>query len=227
MSDKAAEYRRDIAYWLAEVQIGGPIETIFDVGAHVGETAAAFAAACPNASIHAFEPDSKNYAELARNMSDFPSITPHHLAIGNRSGVADLRCNSGAQTSSLLANDDRYAEYVQQDWMVLDRIEPVEIDTLFGVCGRLGVDRIDLLKTDTQGLELEVLLGSGDMLTPSAIRSIAVEINFVPMYSGQASAAAILDTLLMAGYGIHGWVNIAHAKDGTWKWADLLCVGIT
>jgi hypothetical protein len=56
------------------------------------------------------------------------------------------------------------------------------------------------LKVDTQGYDLEVLLGAEESLKNGLIKNVIVELNFVRMYKGQSSAKEIID--LLARYNI-------------------------
>src|SRR5438105_7739735 len=49
---------------------GVPIRMIFDVGAHVGESARKFHHAFPEATIHSFEPVSRAFAQLRQNVAE-------------------------------------------------------------------------------------------------------------------------------------------------------------
>ena len=48
-----------------------------------------------------------------------------------------------------------------------------------------SIYEIDLLKTDTQGFDFEVLLGAKETLKHGLVKYVLVELNFVKMYEGQ------------------------------------------
>jgi len=53
----------------------------------------------------------------------------------------------------------------------------VECETLDAFCSRLGVNRIDILKIDTEGHEMAVLRGASQMLSMHRVQFIYVEFN--------------------------------------------------
>jgi hypothetical protein len=55
-----------------------------------------------------------------------------------------------------------------------------------------GLDDIALLKIDTQGFELRVLLGAEKLLAARRIHAVLVELNFVDLYEGQVQAHEVI-----------------------------------
>ncbi len=51
----------------------------------------------------------------------------------------------------------------------------VQIDTIDDYCERAGIDHIDILKSDTQGYDLEVLRSAGKMLSAGKIKLVYLE----------------------------------------------------
>lgn len=63
----------------------------------------------------------------------------------------------------------------------------VEVSTVDDFCAAHGISRIDLLKIDTQGFDLEVLKGAAGALSSGVVRHVLVELNFVDLYVSQCS----------------------------------------
>src|SRR5688572_12427974 len=59
----------------------GTIRTVFDVGAHVGQSAALFADTFAGARIHSFEPDPNSFRELQRAASGYSGVTAVNAAV--------------------------------------------------------------------------------------------------------------------------------------------------
>jgi hypothetical protein len=59
----------------------------------------------------------------------------------------------------------------------------IKVTTLLKWAGDNGVQYIDYLKVDTQGAELSILKGAGDLL--DSARVLEVEVEFNPIYKGQ------------------------------------------
>jgi hypothetical protein len=78
----------------AEPNGGGAV--MFDVGAHVGETALALALEFPEATIHAFEPVKDIFARLQWNCRKYPNVICHHAALGSKNEKRAIALRSHA-----------------------------------------------------------------------------------------------------------------------------------
>ena len=210
------------AYFFAELRLTAPIRMIVDIGAHEGNVTRMFHDAFGEAAIHAIEPDPETYGRLAGGINGQPNVRTHNMGIGARSGRTRLHRTAESMCCSFLPPVQKQPAFLKPG--LLEPIGTVDVPmmTLAEFCWRESIEVIDLLKTDTQGYELEVLRGAGDMLQPDRIRGIMVEINFCQQYVGQASAGAILDMLIGAGYSIFTWRGIHYQRSGRWAWADAL-----
>jgi hypothetical protein len=77
----------------------------------------------------------------------------------------------------------------------LESYEDVKVITLADFCSREGVERIDLLKTDTEGFDLEVLKGASSMLEAARIRFIYSEVTLNPSNKGHTNFFDIIEFL--------------------------------
>jgi FkbM family methyltransferase len=169
---------------------------VFDVGANVGQSIRMFQEVFPNSTIHAFEPSPECFAQLAANNWG-ARIKLHQLALGAKDEEAPFNQYELSVLNSLLPLE-RVADNCFAD-VPCTSVTTVKTRTLDAVCDELGVTRIDLLKIDTQGYDMHVLEGASRMLRFNCVSAITIELNFVPMYNGQASPQEILD--LLNGYG--------------------------
>lgn len=145
---------------------------IFDVGANIGEYAlAALAAGSWQPSIHCFEPSSAAFVKLAERLGSHRSVTLNNIGLSSTDGAAGvLHCNTpGGSGSSLIAKDlpDGHYAYPLQ--------EKVSLRTLDAYVTDHGVSRVDLLKIDVEGLELEVLRGASAAIDAGVIDRIQFE----------------------------------------------------
>jgi FkbM family methyltransferase len=132
----------------------GDHPVIVDVGANVGQFAAAALLLWPRASLRCFEPDPETFAQLERNLGKRPEVEPRCAAIGSSNGTLTFYRHELSVMSSLRA--DLVAGRERQDEF------PVDVVTLDNACR--AVRAIDLLKIDVEGFELEVLRGAGEVL---------------------------------------------------------------
>jgi FkbM family methyltransferase len=143
----------------------GTIATALDVGAFNGEWTQLARSVAPKSRIHCFEPSPEAFTELSRRFGDEPGITLRQEALGASDGRANFYLDKRSPTLSSLV--PREGEEIQ-------RIE-VRVRTGDGYLATAGVDRVDFLKIDAEGNDLDVLRGFRDALAAGAIRVIQFE----------------------------------------------------
>jgi FkbM family methyltransferase len=146
------------------------VTCIFDVGANVGQSASAFAEEFDRSIVHSFEPFPASYAQLEKlAASSNGRIKAHRLACGSSIGQVDVVIDPNSTSG-------------------LNRLRPgnagkdsirVQISTVDAICDQEGIDRIDILKTDTEGYDAEVLAGAHRMLSKGLVRCIMCEVGFL------------------------------------------------
>jgi len=200
-----------------------PVETVFDVGAYNGSSAARYRKLFPAAKVYAFEPFEASYNELAAvAASSGGMILPFRAAVGAKSGTANLHVNESAQTNSILANDPGQKRIFDIPEMRPVSQSPVDVVTLDGFCDEHAISRIDLLKMDIQGFELQALRGGQRLLERRAIRLIFCEVNFAPLYDGQAFYHDVAAYLAGFGYELYGLYSMYRVHTGALGWADAI-----
>jgi FkbM family methyltransferase len=118
-------------------------EYIVDAGAHIGCATVFFKHLCPRARIIAIEPDRENFELLTRNLRDLPATTPSHSALWSRSARVSIQNPHKATWSYRVAESDHGDSVVA--YSVAD------------IMDRFNLPRIDVLKMDIEGAEVEVL----------------------------------------------------------------------
>ena len=163
---------------------------VFDVGAHRGETVAAFELCFPSAHIFAFEPVRANF-EALQACARPSRVTCLHTALGDRIEDATIVLQEDSQTHSL----NQRAEAGRAG-----STETVRVTTLDAVCAERGIERIDFLKIDTEGYELAVLAGGSDLLRKGAIGAVLVEASLDPEDTVHTSLPRLAEWLAPRGY---------------------------
>ncbi len=117
---------------------------IVDLGANIGAASVFFATRWPDARILALEPDPGTFERLAANTRPFPWVSAERRAAAGRTGELRIYPSpwGDSLTSSTLGGGGEG--------------QPVEALTLDELVERCG-GRIDLLKFDIEGMELEML----------------------------------------------------------------------
>lgn len=168
------------------------IDTIFDVGAHVGETAQTALSEFPKARVLSFEPHPSTFARLIAKMGANPRFTGFNVALGTETGEAEMVEYDESNTNSLTSN----ARYALR-FGTRGRSIRVKETTLDSFCTDNSIGRIDLLKIDTEGFDIVVLQGCSSMLARQAIRFILVEFNDLQPKEGVFGGALVpVDNLL-------------------------------
>ena len=133
----------------------GPGSVFFDIGANFGYYSMALATALERqCRIYAFEPNPKTHARLLRHIewNGLNGIVlPFPLALSDREGTATLIERSDNSGASRIGDD---APGIA-----------VELTRLDDFCADKGVERIDALKIDVEGLEARVLTGGRETLS--------------------------------------------------------------
>lgn len=189
---------------------------VLDVGANVGQTIAKVRRALPGSRIHAFEPNTTILDELKAQTSNLPNLIVKDVALGAACGTAEFHVNSVSELSSCFLQGERR-------WGTVTRTIRVQIDTVDNYCAQNAIDKIDFLKIDAQGSELDVIRGSVGMIEENRVQLILTEINFEEMYVGAPRFDAILGFLADRGFQMVGIFNL-HNVNNVLPWMDALFV---
>jgi len=123
------------------------VQVVFDVGGNCGATTVHLARHYPGAEVHTFEPGSEPRAILERNAAQYPNVHVHPIGL-----------SSVDQTVPLYRGDgDTGMGSVFRRSVNLDESEPVELRAAGAWAAAHDIDRIDVLKVDVEGCEVDVL----------------------------------------------------------------------
>jgi FkbM family methyltransferase len=133
---------------------------VLDVGANIGMTALALSQICPRGQIVAIEPMPRTFQYLRRNVceADSGNIEIFNFALGSREGVALMQGHPSNFACSFIA--DNYK--IPDSDHFSHKVTVKRLDETF--C-ELPLDRLDFMKVDVEGFELEVFAGAKKTLT--------------------------------------------------------------
>lgn len=173
---------------------GFATRVILDVGANVGQSAAEFAAAFPQAEIHCFEPVAGTFAELSARFEGQELVHCSCCALGAERGEATIAVHRGSTLSALMTGP------------VPDGVptEQVEISTVDAVCAERGIAHVDILKVDTEGHDLDVLFGAQGMLERKTVALVTVEAGMNPENGLHVPFETLKAHLESVGYRLFG-----------------------
>lgn len=196
--------------------VAGARPVIFDVGANRGQTIERMRRAFADPVIHAFEPGREVFASLQRRMASVPDLHLNNVALGARTESRDFFDTDPPDMSSLL-------EQSIDAWGTVKATYPVAVTTVDDYCAEKGIDRIDILKSDTQGFDLDVLKGAQGMIDRGAIRLIFMEITFSDMYKGAPRFDTIYGYLADRGFALVSFYDFYYQR-GRAGWTDALFI---
>ena len=171
---------------------------ILEAGACDGSDTVTFAKYWPNATIHAFEPVPELFAEAERRTSHLPQVKRYPMALSERTGPATMHVSEGGNrgdSSSLLAPAEHLEEYPDITFARSINVQTVTIDDWVRI---EGIDRIDFMWLDMQGMELPTLKTAGPVL--GTTKAICMEVARKELYAGCAMYDEIVSW--MRGQGL-------------------------
>lgn len=241
--ERTAEYLNRFDRDKLLLSLVGNDPTIFDVGANHGRSLSEFLELWPSGRMFCFEPQAECIESLSviRDANPSREITIVEAAAGNQtadeltfythdidaqllgglSGFHKMNLNSrdslnlkeiagnmDAETAyERLVNHERQVACVRLDEWMLSR----------------GIERVDLLKMDTQGFEPQVLEGLGESLKNVSV--VLTEIMFYDLYERSLSFYDIEQFLMPAGFELFDISHISkNPMNGRTDWVDVIYV---
>ncbi|MDC3106264.1 FkbM family methyltransferase [Gammaproteobacteria bacterium] len=132
--------------------IVSPDETVLDVGANIGWMSLIFAECVgPNGSVYAFEPSSKIYDYLGQIANQKHQIIAIRKAVSNTNDPVIFENEVASNLSHITKNPSRNGELV-------------ECVTLDEFVSTNSIPRVDFIKVDAEGHDVEVIEGAIETL---------------------------------------------------------------
>jgi FkbM family methyltransferase len=180
-----------------------PGMTVFDVGASHGFYTLLFAKLAGPEAVHAFEPEEGNFARLRVNLelNGFEEVRAARLAAVDAPREVELNVFPpelyGWHTlgTPAMEVDGQPAEPVARQ-----RVTGVTLDDY---CAEHGIERIDFLKLDVEGAELEVLQGCARLLVERRIGCMLFEVSRAMVEGMGHDPAEIFEIVRTAGLTVH------------------------
>lgn len=159
-------------YQFLKKKISGNIDIFFDIGSHHGATIKEFLEIFSINKIYAFEPSKKNYLELRKNVEKIHKIKSvdikiYQLGVGKKEEILELNEITDG-VSNTFNKLDLNSNYFKKKKFITtffgikkffsNKIS-TKIITLKNFIKKEKIKKIELVKIDTEGFELNVLLG--------------------------------------------------------------------
>jgi FkbM family methyltransferase len=188
--------------------IDNPI--IFDVGGNRGQSIERFKKLFKNPTIHSFEPIKSEFDFMKKKFKSEKNIYLNNFALGDK--IEEKEFNITAKKSNSSFNKInlegkwikmRSSQYKTKIESFVASRQKVKIYTLDQYCLDKKINKIHLLKIDTQGYEDKVLHGSMNQLKIN-IKAIVTEIIFDNVYNKYFSFSDIEKYILPNNFRMIG-----------------------
>jgi FkbM family methyltransferase len=194
-----------------------PTNIIVDVGGAAGEMANIFSGSFPEAKIYSFEPLPSTYKLLLENTRHNSMIIAQNKGLGSVAKTDEIHVAHRFTSSSLFEmkkeiENPFFAEHLKEKGT-----ESVEISTLDK---EIPSDKkVNILKLDVQGYELEVLKGGTETLKRTAI--VLVEMQNHDLYSEAPKYYDIDSFLVGAGFELYNIIPSLRQDKKLYEWDGL------
>lgn len=204
-----------------KAEISDPV--IFDVGAHKGSVAKRYRELFPFSKIYCFEPFPDSFNVLEAETASDRNITVVKAAVAKIAGKSTFYVNNLNDTSSLMSRPSSSRRYYPKDAGTIENIS-VDTITLDTFCEQNDLHKIDILKFDIQGGELNALKGSSKLLANIKVPLIYTEIMFIPHYESGVMMFELWDYLSKFGYSFFNMYGLSTASNGQLRQGDAIFI---
>lgn len=198
------------------------VKVIIDVGANKGTISKKYKEMFPEARIISIEPI-KDFCINIKNNFDWAEV--YNFALSDNCSKKVFNINSSIDTSSLLETD---LNSIPKSYINLQNVvKKINVDTitLDKLASDLEIEKINILKLDIQGGELNALKGAKKLLKNNQIDLIYTESFFLPFYKDMGLFGDIASFLFDFEYKFHGLYNeVNSGYSGRLQWCDAIFV---
>jgi len=166
---------------------------MFDVGANVGQTIGHFHDYFPDCTTHSFEPSPTTFIQTQQRAAEVSNAYAWNCGLGSAPGKLTLNENEHSDMSSFLPLGAKGWGNIKQETVV-------DVRTIDEFCREHNIDQIDVLKSDTQGFDLEVFKGAEGMMRQNKIGVLYFEVTFFELYKNLPRFSEIYDYLTNHGF---------------------------
>lgn len=199
--------------------------TIFDIGANVGDVSLYLLRRFPQATVFSFEPCTETFARLTSNLDKAgygERSRPFQLGFFDRAMEGTLHVTSFHGANSMMELSDEYRAmnpHIQN--LSAEQIPLVRLDDF---TAQQGIDKIDLVKIDVEGVERQILEG-GAATFSNLVDAAVIELSFArhPRESGEF--IKLFSLMHKYGFAPAEIYDVEHTRnDSKWRLAQFDCL---
>ena len=180
------------------------VQNVIDVGCNVGDTMSYFQKILSPEKIYGFEPWRKNYKKAIRKC---PFAVISNVAVSNYDGVAEFNLYQPKQHSLW--------KKIDEDGRGAVSVPVTRLDTW---ATNNQITNMDFIKIDTQGNDLNVLMGMGRCFEMAKI--IQVEVFFSYEYRDTPLFHDIMSYMIQNHFCFHHFSSLHYNRFGKALWGD-------
>jgi len=157
-------------FWLKKYLKNIDKPLVIDIGANIGKYSSKILEINTNSNLIAFEPHPKTYNVLCSNINS-KNFKAYNLGVGKEKDILklyDYADNDGSAHASVYKD---VIEDIHSKTSTSHEVQIVNLDDF------LNIEKIDLLKIDTEGNEFNVLQGAKKHLESNKVQAIHFEFN--------------------------------------------------
>ncbi len=188
---------------------------LFDLGANTGQTIKDFREVFKSSTIHSFEPSPMTFKILKENTAQMKNVHIWRLGVGSSTTSLSFNENTYSTMSSFL-------KIKNKKWGQIHNETMVEVTTIDKFCEEQNIQKIDVLKMDVQGFELEVLKGAKNSILKNKIGLLLFEVTFIDMYEGLPSFSSLYEFAVTHGFELVSFYPIHYNKKNMAVYTDVL-----
>jgi len=179
-------------------------DIVWDVGANVGLYCKKFSAiAGSSGKVFAFEPSPANLERLNAAVASLANVTVVPVALGDREDVVVIEQGNDplGATSRIVGNANRDSE----------RQFEIQLSSGDRLVSSGAVASPNVIKIDTEGFELDVLLGLRKTLQEKILRLLCIEMHFGLLQErGLSNAPSDIEKMLVSSGFTLAWPDASH-----------------
>jgi FkbM family methyltransferase len=164
-----SEFQEHGETWIQQ-KFAGQFDTIFDVGANIGEWTTMTRQYQPQADIHIFEIIPQTYKRLLDNIQIDDKMYPNGFGLLDECGPVPMKYKTTYDSLSTIVTDLRLDESISVTGLAFTGDQYVE---------SRGIQTIDYLKIDTEGAEGKVFQGFYNSFKEGKVGIVQFEYSFI------------------------------------------------
>ena len=165
------------------------VKIVVDIGAHKGEFLKHIKKIKSIRKVYSLEPQKKVYGELLKEI-DNKKFFAYNIAISNRNGKQKMQINDFSMTSTLSKVNENSIYYKIKNLIIGNKkknFEYIKTEKLDLFTKKRKLNKIDLLKVDTEGHELNVV--KSGLKTLKKTKYLLIEFRQNDLYLNYSSQA--------------------------------------